>query len=119
MSRYDLPTQIKKMCPTPGPEMQKKFDFFYRAYSYEANTKKHMTFEDPCESSQLNLKQEGAVTSPRQSGWMDVHNFIFKNDSRNFVFVINQLRKVLGNKEPIDQKVLRRNQTAQKKIARE
>jgi len=44
MYRYDLPTQIKKMCPTPGAEMQKKFHFFYQPYNYEANTKKHMTF---------------------------------------------------------------------------
>ena len=98
--------------------MQKKFDFFYQAYSYEANTKKHMSFEEPYRLTKLNNEQDGTVASPRRSGWKDVHNFIFKNDTRNFVFVMNQLRKVLGNREPIENKVLRRNQTAQKKKER-
>ena len=35
------------MCPTPGPAIQKKFDYFYQAYNYATNTSKYMTFEEP------------------------------------------------------------------------
>lgn len=43
---FELDAQIAKMCPTPGPAIQKKFDYFYQAYNYATNTAKYMTFDD-------------------------------------------------------------------------
>ncbi len=36
-----------------------------------------------------------------------MHDFLFSSDTRNFVFVMNQLRRILGNREPISKKIFR------------
>ena len=34
------------MCPTPEPNLCKKFEFFYGPYNFVANTKKFLTFDE-------------------------------------------------------------------------
>lgn len=37
-------------------------------------------------------------------GWKKVTDFLFSSDERIFMFVMNQLRKKLGNRPPIQKK---------------
>lgn len=34
------------MCPTPEPDLYKKFEFFYGPYNFIANTQKYLTYDD-------------------------------------------------------------------------
>ena len=70
------------MVPIPGPELQKKFEFFYGPYNYVANTKKFITFDDyEPENCQRVHTVEYEMNQPKrpasESTWHKVHEFIF------------------------------------------
>jgi hypothetical protein len=49
--KADFRRAIKRMCPVPVSQLQRKFMFFYGPYNYTCNTKKYMTFDDDAGSS--------------------------------------------------------------------
>ena len=98
------------MVPIPEPKLFKKFAYFYEPYNYNCNTKKFMTFDD--ETEQQNQRPKSSVGSAptyhSKNSWGQVHDFIHKNDERVYVFVVNQLRRKLGKREPIKKTKLRK-----------
>ena len=114
--------------PARGGSLEKKFTFFYKPYNYIINTQKFMKFEEeptpevleeqrvlaPCFAN-LKLtpwtdnRPESLVVHDRAVGehlrdfedcqsWRDVHNFMFSSDQRTYLFVLNQLMRMLGVK---------------------
>lgn len=52
----------------------------------------------------VNFKSGSGVDKRKQtesSGWRKVYDFLYKSDDRNYFFVMNQLRRTLGNRKPI------------------
>ena len=69
-----------------------------------------MTFDNEAEEVRRPKSSIGKESSHRsKSSWGQVHDFIHKNDERVYVFVINQLRRKLGKREPIKKPKLRKN----------
>lgn len=98
------------MVPIPEPKLFKKFAYFYEPYSYNCNTKKFMTFDNEAEEVRQPKSSVGKESSYRsKNSWGQVHDFIHKNDERVYVFVINQLRRKLGKREPIKKTKPRKN----------
>ena len=93
---------ISRMNPGPESYLHQKYDYFYFGYNYAGNTQKHMNFDEP-------------KIEP-DSNWLGIFDFMFKGDPRVYWFVINQLRRALGNKKKLtrvktEEQKEKRNQT--------
>lgn len=86
---------MAKMVPVPHHSLHKKYAYFYNPYSQPCNTKKFMTFSETETPLSKDLFRQKSTT------WSEVDHFIRKEDERVYLFVINQLRKKLGNREPL------------------
>jgi len=74
----DLKKMVARMCPAPEESIQEKYNYFYLPYHINCNTKKHMTF-----GSEDEEPEDGGA------GWQGVHKFIYKDDPRTYLFVVN------------------------------
>ena len=90
------------MVPVPHYSLHKKYAYFYDPYSQACNTKKFMTFSEP----DTQVLEEGV--RQKSTTWNEVDHFIRKEDERVYLFVINQLRKKLGNRQPLPKKKLKK-----------
>jgi hypothetical protein len=105
----DLKKAIEKMAPVPQYSLQKKYAYFYDPYSQVCNTKKFMTFSDTGSEDFEPVNNEKLRES---SGWRYIHNFITHNDERVYLFVVNQLRKKMGNRQPVQKKKAKKTATS-------
>lgn len=90
------------MIPVPHYSLHKKYAYFYDPYSQPCNTKKFMTFSEP----ETPIPEEGC--RQKSTTWGEVDYFIRKEDEKVYMFVINQLRKKLGNREPLERRKVKK-----------
>jgi hypothetical protein len=50
------------------------------------------------------------------SGWQSVYDFLFKLDDRSYLFVINQLRQKLGNRQTINKHLRRMTEDHRERV---
>ena len=104
IKEQDLSKQIAKMLPVPHHSLHKKFAYFYEPYNQPCNTKKFMTFDEPDSDAVYEEADDPNTLRVKSTTWRHVEQFIRKEDERVYLFVLNQLRKKLGNRNPIAKK---------------